>query len=123
VFEPGRITIQELRTCQPTFNASFIGFVEATRDDDDEKNALCPPNPYPSTVADLARAILRQQLTTNVWNADAEVNAWMARSRTNAACDMYDCFAEPRMQAALGRVITANDPAIANLERLLSDSS
>lgn len=46
VFEPGRVTVQPVRTCLPTFNAALVGHVEATRDDDAE-NRLCPPNPYP----------------------------------------------------------------------------
>lgn len=119
VFEPGGITIQEIRTCQPTFNAAFIGFVEATWRDDATKNALCPPNPYPSTVTDLACTILRQELANSVWNTDGQVLAWMARSRLNAIRDMYDQLDEPRVKTALGRYFTAAAPAVANLRHLL----
>ena len=52
VFADGRITVQQVRTCQPAFNAALIGYVEASRHDDTEKNLLCPPNPYPDTATD-----------------------------------------------------------------------
>ena len=42
-----RITLQQVRTCQPTFNAALIAYVETSRHDAD-KNRLCPPNPYPT---------------------------------------------------------------------------
>ncbi len=52
IFEPGRITLQMVRWCQPTFNAALVGYIEGSRDDDAEKNRLCPPNPYPTVAAD-----------------------------------------------------------------------
>jgi hypothetical protein len=88
--------------------------------DDDDKSALCPPNPYPSTVEDFARSVLRQQLTSDVWNSDAEVLGWMARSRTNAVRDMYDQLGDERLQAALARYVEAGAPAIENLRVLLA---
>jgi NAD(P)-binding Rossmann-like domain len=56
VFADGRITLQQIRTCQPTFNAALIGYVEASRHDDAEKNLLCPPNPYPDAATDWIQA-------------------------------------------------------------------
>jgi hypothetical protein len=122
VFEPGRITIQQLRTCQPTFNAAFTGFIEASRDNDDDKNYLCPPNPYPTTSVDMLRGILAQQLATNRWNEAPDVAEWMTRSRLNAVQTVNDHLGEPRMQDAIGRYLTAIEPAIENLERLLADA-
>ena len=49
IFEPDRVTIQQMRETSPTFNAALIGYLEATRDDVDEQNALAPPN----TVSEL----------------------------------------------------------------------
>lgn len=121
VFEPGRITIQQLRTCQPTFNAALTGFIEASRDNDDDKNHLCPPNPYPTTSVDLLRGILSQQLATNRWNEASDIAEWMTRSRLNAVQTMNDHLGEPRMQDAIGRYLTAIEPAMENLERLLAD--
>jgi hypothetical protein len=52
VFAGRRITVQQIRACQPAFNAALVGYVEATRHDDAEQNLLCPPNPYPDTATD-----------------------------------------------------------------------
>ena len=45
IFEDDRITLQQVRICQPTFNAALVGYIEASDRDDVERNRLCPPNP------------------------------------------------------------------------------
>jgi hypothetical protein len=52
IFEPGLITLQQVRTCQPTFNAALVAYLEASGRSDEERNRLCPPNPYPTTALD-----------------------------------------------------------------------
>ena len=52
VFKRGRIVLQQVRQNSPAFNAALIAFVEAHRNEDAEKNRLCPPNPYPSSIHD-----------------------------------------------------------------------
>lgn len=122
IFEPGRITLQQIRTCQPTFNAALIAYVEATRASDDEKNALCPPNQYPDTAVDMLRGILVQQQATNRWVGTPDVAAWMERSRLNASRGVRHHLEEPRMQEALARYLSAIQPGMANLERLLAET-
>ena len=55
IWGPEAITLQPIRAGFPCFGAALAGYVEATRDDDDEKNRLCPPSPYGNTLADWAR--------------------------------------------------------------------
>ena len=119
VFEPGRITLQQIRTCQPTFNAAFIAYVEATRDSDDAKNQLCPPNPYPDRDVDMLRGILAQQRATIIWNSTPDVQEWMAQARLNAVRAMNEHLDEPRLQEALGRYLTAMQPAMESISRLV----
>ena len=52
IFDDGRITPQSLMGGFTTFNAALIGFVEAARDTDTDKNRLCPPTAYPSKSID-----------------------------------------------------------------------
>src|SRR5204862_4549095 len=40
IFQPGRIVLQQVRRLSPSFNAALIGFVEARRDEDADKNRL-----------------------------------------------------------------------------------
>jgi hypothetical protein len=118
IFEPDRITLQQVRTCQPTFNAALVAFVEACDTGDTAKNRLCPPNPYPSAAVDWITASAISQRAESTWGADPEVSAWMERSRLNAARGLADHAADPRMQSALTRYIANAEPGLANLERL-----
>ncbi len=55
VWGPEAITLQPIRTTFPCFGAALAGHVEATLEDDAEKNRLCPPAPFSNTPADWAR--------------------------------------------------------------------
>jgi hypothetical protein len=118
IFEPGRITLQQVRTCQPCFNAALVAFVEASRDDDAEKNRLCPPNPYPDAAIDWIPGTRIAQGAQGMWLGEGDLAAWMERSRLNAARGVGEHMAEPGMQAALTRWAANLEPALANLERL-----
>jgi hypothetical protein len=122
VFEPGLITLQSIRSCQPAFSAALAGYVEAARDDDPEKNRLCPPNPYPDTAADwisTTRISLRAQ---DLWLREPDLAKWLDRSRLNAASGVRDHLTEPRMQSALDRMFANNEQAITNLDALLAQA-
>ena len=123
VFEPDRITLQQVRTCQPTFNAAFIAFVEATGADDAAKNHLCPPNQYPNTAPDWLEVTRRSQIAGSRWMADPEVQAWMERSRLNAARGIADHLEDPQMQSALARFMTNAEPSVTNLDKLIAQSA
>jgi hypothetical protein len=116
VFADGRITLQQIRTCQPTFNAALIGYVEASRHDDAEKNLLCPPNPYPDAATDWIQATCIAQRALATWLGDADLSAWMERARLNAARGTGDHLADPRMKSALARMFANAGPAVTKLE-------
>jgi hypothetical protein len=117
VFAPGKITLQQIRTCQPTFNAAFVGYVEAARHDDAEKNLLCPPNPYPDAATDWIAATGIAQRALTRWLADSDLSAWMEGARLNAA-RLGDHLTEPRMKSALARMFANAEPAVEKLEIL-----
>ena len=50
-----RIRLQTIRAGFPCFAAALAGYVEATRDDDRERNRLCPPNIYGNSLTEWAR--------------------------------------------------------------------
>ena len=122
VFETGRITPQQVRTCQPTFNSALIAFVETLDLGDAEKNRLCPPNPYPSAASDLVSALATSTTAELTWVADLDVSGWLDRSRLNATFGMAQHMDEPAMRSALDRFITNAGPAIANLGRLATST-
>jgi hypothetical protein len=116
IFADGRITLQPIRTCQPAFNAALVGYVEASRDDDTEKNLLCPPNPYPDTATDWISATCIAQRAQATWLGDADLSAWMEGARLNAARGIGDQLTDPRMKSALTRMFVSAEPAVTNLE-------
>ena len=122
IFEPGRITLQQIRNCQPTFNAAMIAFVDATRNDDAEKNRLCPPNPYPSSALDWISTTYVSQRAEARWLREPDIAGWLERSRLNASRGIGEHISEPEVQAAFGRLIENSKPAIDNLKSYLASA-
>ena len=123
VFQPARIVIQQVRQLSPSFNAALVGFVEAHRDDDADKNELCPPNPYPSSIEDWPRMVSRTWRTEGRWLTEPDLSAWVAKSRLNLLHALPDHAAEPSVQAAVKRYLAHVGTAIERLEQLDGSSS
>lgn len=121
VFAGGQITLQQIRACQPVFSAALTGYVEAARDDDAQKNRLCPANPYPDTAMDWVPVTCTAQRAEMVWAADPGLSSWMERSRLNAARGIGDHLDDPQMKSALTRLFASIEPAIAKLETFMAE--
>ena len=83
IFQADRIVIQQVRQNSPTFNAALIAFIEAHRDDDAERNRLCPPNPFASSIEDWPGMTRRTFEVEQVWLGEPDLAGWMAESRLN----------------------------------------
>ena len=119
IFEPGRITLQCISTAHPTFNAAVIGYIEASRGDDQvAKSRLAPTTRYPDRANDWIPNMRGQLVSTSLWNAQPDLAEWLQSSRLNISRGMFDKASEPRMAEALTRFITHSDDAVTNLERL-----
>jgi hypothetical protein len=81
VFAGDRITLQWVRTCQPTFSAALIGFVEARFDDDDVKNRICTPIVPPTVPRDWLRMFQVELANRAELNAHPEIGEWLATAR------------------------------------------
>ncbi len=101
IFDGNRITLQPIRTGLVPFNASLVAFIEAHRDSDTEKNRLCPPNPYPRMALDWARGTLIQMKADRAWSNEADISAWLERSRLNPTQGLRSRSADPQVQQAL----------------------
>jgi hypothetical protein len=115
IFQRARIVLQQVRHLSPCYNAALIAFVEAHRSEDAEKNRLCPPNPYPSSIEDWPGMMTRTWRAESRWLREPDLSAWVARSRLNLLRDLPEHAAEPAAQAAVERFVT-NVPAA--IERL-----
>lgn len=118
VFTEGQITLQSVRWSQPCLSAALTGYLEATRDDLDEKNRLCPPHRYPDRPADLAEMAAHSMKLDMVWSADPDVGEYIDSTRLNPVIGWKDHLDQPRVQAAIERFVTNAEQATANLERL-----
>jgi len=118
IFDADRITLQPVRTGLVPFNAALVAFVEAHRDDDAEKNRLCPPNPYPDAALDWARTTLIQMRADRAWSKETDIAEWLERSRLNPLRGLLGMLGDPRLQQALQRYAENVRPGIARLTEL-----
>jgi NAD(P)-binding Rossmann-like domain len=117
IFQPGRIVLQPVRHLSPCFNAALVGFVEAHRDDDADKNRLCPPNPYASSIEDWPRMMSRTWRTEGRWLSEPDLSAWVAKSRLNLLRALPDHASEPSVQTSVKRYLTHVGAAVERLGR------
>lgn len=82
---PDRIRLQTIRAGFPCFCAALAGYVEATRDDDRERNRLCPPNVFSDTLASWARMQVRGTIATRAYGAEPDIAAWANDCALNPA--------------------------------------
>lgn len=118
IFEPHRVTIQQVRETSPTFNAALIGYLEATRHDVDEQNALAPPNAYPDVATDWMRIRQLGLMAQNTWDRTPDVAEWLEASRLNISAGVLSHAGEPGVGAAIGTYLEHRDRAIENLTAL-----
>ena len=81
IFDGDRITLQWVRMLQPTFSWSLIGHVEATYQDETEKNRICAPIAPPDQPKDWVRMMATGLSNQLVWSKSADIREWQFRSR------------------------------------------
>lgn len=124
VFEPGRIALQMIRLCQPTFSAALIGHIHLAVTDDAERQALTQPVPMPDTVAGWASAMATSTTNERAWLRHAAVRPWVGSCRLNPAAEWSRIPADDsETQALLARVGAHTQATIENLRRLAASSS
>ncbi len=85
VWRPEAITLQPIRAGFPCFGAAVIGYVEGTRVGDTEKNRLCPPTPYPDSMAQWARMNVLGTKAAEAYSAEPDIKEWSDRVAINPA--------------------------------------
>jgi hypothetical protein len=112
------VVLQQVRQNSPCFNAALVGFVEARREDDTDKNRLCPPNPYASRVEDWPGLMSRTWAAEYRWLREPDLSAWVARSRLNLLRALPEHASEPAVQTSLQRYLRHVGPAVERLAHL-----
>jgi hypothetical protein len=118
VWGPSAITLQPIRAGFPCFGAALIGYVEATRTDDEEKNRLCPPTPLPDSPAGWAAMTVLGTRAAMSFGAEPDIRAWADGVALNPARVPAGYPGSPALDEALGRVQRCTGPGLDRLAAL-----
>jgi hypothetical protein len=121
VWGSDEIRLQTIRIGFPCFNAALAGYVEATRDDDRERNRLCPPNTLPDDPTSWARMQVRGTIAAQRFNAEPDIAAWANGCALNPARIQPAQRDEPAVKAAAGRLADYIQPGLARLSELANE--
>ena len=119
IWRPEAITLQPVRAGFPCFGAAIAGYVEATRDDDAEKNRLCPPSSYGNTPGRLGEderaghaqlGVVRRRARHQGVGRPGRAQP-VARSRPSTP-------ASPELDDTVGRLGTFLGPGVERLDQL-----
>jgi hypothetical protein len=122
VFQGHKITTQFVRTVQPTFSAALIAHIEATIDDEAEKNQICTVVPLPDVPADWLKMLAVNMGNQQRWSQVKGLQAWVAASRLDGFSGMARRIAPDDLEklAVLKRFGANTGPAAQNMPRLLA---
>ncbi len=118
LWSPDQIRLQTIRAGFPCFGAALAGFVEATRDDDRERNRLCPPNTLPDNPVSWARMQVRGTLATRAYGAEPDIADWADDCALNPTLIEASQRNEPTVRAAIARLNDVTDTGLARLAEL-----
>jgi hypothetical protein len=121
VWSRDKIRLQLIRAGFPCFNAALAGYVEATRDDDRERNRLCPPNAYSDTPASWARMQARGAFAVRSFGAEPDIADWANRCALNPSRIEPSQRDNPSVSAAAARASAHTERGLPRLAALASE--
>jgi hypothetical protein len=121
IWGPDKIRLQTIRAGFPCFNAALAGYVEATRDDDRERNRLCPPNVYPDTSTNWAQMQVRGIIASRTYGAEPDIAAWANSCALNPARIEPAQRHDPAVMAAAARVARHTERGLKRMAELANE--
>jgi hypothetical protein len=118
---PDKVRIQTIRAGFPCFNAALAGYVEATRDDDRERNRLCPPNTLPDNPASWARMQVRGTVAGRRYGAEPDISTWTNGCALNPARIEPSQRDDPAVKAAAARLANDAERGLARMAALAGE--
>ena len=115
VFAGDRITVQYVTIVGAPFSAATLGTVEAAREDEAEKNRLCPPVTYSGNAADLLAFAYATMAGLAARTAEPDLAAWAEGCRLNPAAGALERAGEPEIAEAFGSMLSNFGRAMRNL--------
>ncbi len=118
IWAPDAITLQPVRAGFPCFGAAITGYVEATREDDADKNRLCPPSSFGNSLADWARMNVAGMRSSMSFGSEPDIRAWSDRVALNPARIPPEHGPSPELDDAVGRLRENVGPGLTRLVEL-----
>jgi len=115
IWRPEAITLQPVRAGFPCFGGALAGYVEATREDDDEKNKLCAPSSFGNTLTDWARMNVLGLRNSMSFGSEPDIKAWSDRVALNPSRIPPEYGGSPELDDALKRLQTHVEPGLVRL--------
>jgi hypothetical protein len=119
LWQPSAITLQPVRAGFPCFGAALAGYVEATRTDDEVKNTLCRPSPYPNSLTEWARMNVLGFENSASFSSEADIKDWANRVALNPARIPREYPGSPQLDGILERVARHATPGLTRLAELM----
>jgi hypothetical protein len=117
VFEPERITLLYVAVGLTPWSAATIASVEATRDDVDAKNKLCPPVVFSGSIADVLGLAYPAMSGLVARLREPDLFAWNEGCRLNPARGASEHLDDARVTDAFASMMTKTGPALRNLRQ------
>ena len=112
------VRLQTIRAGFPCFCAALAGYVEATRDDDRERNRVCPANTYGNSTAQWALMQARGTVAAATFNAEPDIAAWAHACALNPSRIDPSRRDDPAVLAAAGRLAEVREAGLSALTAL-----
>ncbi|MEJ2088540.1 MAG: pyridine nucleotide-disulfide oxidoreductase, partial [Gammaproteobacteria bacterium] len=106
----------------PCFCAALAGYVEATRDDDRERNRLCPANTLPDNPRDWAKMQMIGTVAAGRYGAESDIAAWADACALNPARIEPSRRDEPAVRVAAARATRATERGLSRMAELAGES-
>jgi hypothetical protein len=118
IWGPDAIRLQTIRVGFPCFCAALAGYVEATRDDDRERNRLCAPSNLGNIPADWAAMVARGTANARIFGAEPDIAAWANDCALNPARIEPSRGDDPAVRAASDRLAAVVDRGLDRMTEL-----
>src|SRR4051812_15915230 len=118
IWGPEAITVQPVRAGFPCFGAALAGYVEATRDDDAVKNAVCAPSSFGNTLSDWARMNVLGLRNSSAFGSEPDIRDWAHSVALNASRIPPEHPGSPELDDVLQRLQTHTAPGLDRLAEL-----
>ena len=122
IFQGDLITPQTVRSYQPVFSAAFIAHIEASYDNNEEKNKLCAVVPLPNHDTDWIRMNLTFMMNQYAWSQQPELGQWLYKNRLDGFSKLIgEVDKEDSTKMAILQRLRSNIvPAVGKLQQLVA---